>query len=438
MEHQIRKRLLATLGLEWGNERLRVLGRIEYGARSTNECGEHVICHLYQLYLTGPITIRPNVLAVGAWGWWTTDAIRRRLGSHQWYFEPCFRAVWTTTIDPARITRLHTLTTSNALPERDHTIDAPIRYMGSLGGKMLRPRLVLAIQDLFGLSDTAVELISSTVQDLHCASLVADDIEDQSATRRGARAAHCIFGIPLCMNAYGLAMVRALSGLARDGPAGAVGVVADTLERLHCGQGAAIQWSDCEHVPTKTEYENMVRGKTSALLTMIPRMAALFSMVQEDATWVRWFEQLGVYFQIRDDLCNVCDPEYWAAKGFFEDLDEGKMSYLMILGLHSVYGPCLRRLLVRTNTYKPLYLKYKAYWMLYDSGALHQTREHLLGLHAELLSSGGGGLPEGLRVILDTLHVPAVPDTLPPIVAPCRSTVEWWYEITNGANPGIK
>ena len=215
-------------------------------------------------------------------------------------------------------------------------------------------------------------------------------------------------------------MVRILADLARTGPPGVLGLVAETLVRLHRGQGADIQWSETAYVPSLVEYMSMIAGKTGALLELIPRLAAMYGTTDaHDRRWSTLFQRLGIYFQIRDDFCNICDPVYWAAKGFFEDLDEGKMSYVVLLCLHQRRRGYDRLREILRSRPDPS-LKREAYSILLESGALHETHEYLWQTYQQLMLQGG----ETFRAVLSSLSIPDIPEVglLPTILPACRST----------------
>mmetsp|Transcript_26930 Transcript_26930/g.85656 ORF Transcript_26930/g.85656 Transcript_26930/m.85656 type:complete len:137 (+) Transcript_26930:2-412(+) len=119
---------------------------------------------------------------------------------------------------------------------------------------------------------------------------------------------------------------------------------------------------------------------------------------------------LGRYFQVRDDLCNVCDPAYWRAKGFFEDADEGKMSYPVLVFLDSEAADdgeearWLRARFSERDSALSVEEKLRAYRVLHASGALAATRDYCLDKLAALRTSKLVKSPRGAKV-LDLLYL---------------------------------
>nr|XP_031297236.1 geranylgeranyl pyrophosphate synthase-like [Camelus dromedarius] len=159
---------------------------------------------------------------------------------------------------------------------------------------------------------------------LHNASLLIDDIEDNSKLRRGFPVAHSIYGIPSDINSanymYFLGLEKVLT---LDHP-DAVKLFTRQLLDLHQGQGLDIYWRDNYTCPTEEEYRAMVLQKTGGLFGLAVGHMQLFSDYKEDLKPL--LNTLGLFFQIRDDYANLHSKEYSENKSFCEDLTEGKRS----------------------------------------------------------------------------------------------------------------
>jgi geranylgeranyl pyrophosphate synthase len=89
-----------------------------------------------------------------------------------------------------------------------------------------------------------------------------------------------------------------------------------------------IYWRDNFTCPTESEYKQMTIRKTGGLFMLAIRLMQLFSVNKNDFTKLTAI--LGLYFQIRDDYCNLNSKEYSENKSFCEDLTEGKFSFPII------------------------------------------------------------------------------------------------------------
>lgn len=94
-----------------------------------------------------------------------------------------------------------------------------------------------------------------------------------------------------------------------------------------------IYWRDNYICPSESEYRTMTIRKTGGLFNLAVRLMQLFSECKEDFTPLAGI--LGLYFQIRDDYCNLCLQEYTENKSYCEDLSEGKFSFPVIHAIRS-------------------------------------------------------------------------------------------------------
>lgn len=155
-----------------------------------------------------------------------------------------------------------------------------------------------------------------------------DDIEDNSTLRRGIPVAHSIYGVPSTLNAANYVMFLALEKVQLLGHADATRIYMEQLLELHRGQGMEIHWRDNFTCPLEQDYKLMTIRKTGGLFMLAIRLMQLFSENKKDFT--RLTAILGLYFQIRDDYCNLRMKEYSENKSYCEDLTEGKFSFPII------------------------------------------------------------------------------------------------------------
>ncbi|XP_029649893.1 geranylgeranyl pyrophosphate synthase isoform X2 [Octopus sinensis] len=204
----------------------------------------------------------------------------------------------------------------------------PYNYISQIPGKQFRTRLTQAFNHWLNIPDTLLHNISEITQMLHNASLLIDDIEDNSKLRRGIPVAHSMFGVPITLNSANYVYFLGLKKVLDLGHPDAITVFTEQMLELHRGQGMDIYWRDAVHCPTEEEYKAMVIRKTGGLFGMAIRLMQLFSSNQSD--FKNLLELLGLYFQIRDDYCNMKDKSYEKSKTYCEDLSEGKFSFPLI------------------------------------------------------------------------------------------------------------
>ena len=181
---------------------------------------------------------------------------------------------------------------------------------------------------VFRIIVVSVMEVGEIVQMLHNASLLVDDIEDNSILRRGIPVAHKIYGPASTINSANYVMFIGLERVLQLGHVRAVEVFSEQMLELHRGQGMEIYWRDNFLCPTEEEYRLMTIRKTGGLFNLAVQLMQLVSENSED--FLGLTSQLGLYFQIRDDYANLCLDEYDENKSFAEDLTEGKFSFPII------------------------------------------------------------------------------------------------------------
>ncbi|KAL1453958.1 hypothetical protein WDU94_010259 [Cyamophila willieti] len=149
--------------------------------------------------------------------------------------------------------------------------------------------------------------------------------------------------------------------------------------------------------------------ETGGLFMMAIRLMQLFSNTKSDFTTLAGI--LGLYFQVRDDYCNLCSKEYSENKSFCEDLTEGKFSFPVIHAIQSRADDRQVMNILRQRT-RDVEVKKYCISLLDKFGSFDYTREVLKGLdvsaRTEVERLGGNPL---LEAILDELLTWDSPDS---------------------------
>ncbi|KAE8374211.1 terpenoid synthase [Aspergillus bertholletiae] len=267
-------------------------------------------------------------------------------------------------------------------------LNAPILYIQSLPSKRARSQLLDAFNIWFEIDHKTLTTFKSVIEDLHSASLILDDIEDQSPLRRGSTATHLVFGAAQSVNSATYLFVQASRAIHELNKPELLTILFDELEALFVGQSWDLQWRDAIAYPSEQDYWEMVDQKTGAMFQMVLRF-----MVSTTSRWsLHDFKplitRLGRWFQIRDDYMNLQSEEYTDQKGFCEDLDEMKLSYTIMKLLHSdnTTAKHIVQGIFRRNHDKKLSVqtKIQILSLLHQTGALAQTWECLQALQSEI------------------------------------------------------
>ncbi|GLB11038.1 terpene cyclase [Aspergillus tubingensis] len=210
--------------------------------------------------------------------------------------------------------------------DKEKIVRGPLDYLLKSPGKDIRRKFIHAFNEWLRIPEDKLNIITEIVGLLHTASLLIDDIQDNSKLRRGLPVAHSIFGIAQTINSANYAYFLAQERLRELNHPEAYEIYTEELLRLHRGQGMDLYWRDCLTCPTEEDYIEMIANKTGGLFRLAIK---LMHNVIELA------DLLGVIFQIRDDYQNLQSGLYTKNKGFCEDLTEGKFSFLIIHSINS-------------------------------------------------------------------------------------------------------
>jgi geranylgeranyl diphosphate synthase, type III len=301
----------------------------------------------------------------------------------------------------------------------DSSLFEPFRYISTVPGKNIRGILIDCFQVWLQVPDddgekSVLSSIKSVIGDLHNASLLIDDIEDNSKLRRGIPAAHVIYGEAAVINCanyvYFLALEKCLT-LQPQSAASATQVFTSELLNLHRGQGYDIYWRDHYTCPTEEQYIQMVLDKTGGLFRLAVRLMQCFAtspqMTQTD--FVPLVNNLAIYFQIRDDYLNLCNDSYHKSKSFCEDITEGKFSFpiLHCINQGGSSGADTRMISILKQRTQDIEVKKYALTLLEETNSFQYALDKCCSLYDTLIEQIGdlGGNPMLLRA-LNELHAP--------------------------------
>lgn len=308
-----------------------------------------------------------------------------------------------------------------AEPTRSPPLDDPIDYIKSMPSKGVRTMFLQAMNQWFKVSDSDLETVDTVVKSLHNASLILDDIEDDSKLRRGKPATHLLFGQAQAINSATCLFVRATQLVNASLDQKVVAEFLDVLDDLHVGQSYDLQWKFQQTLPSEADYLDMVDKKTGSMFRIVLILMRAFSPPCNTASvkglpLTRFANLFGRFFQVRDDYMNLADGRYHLEKGFCEDLDEGKISYpLIACGRRSSKSVDKILGIMRTAGSAELNAETKLYILsvLKDTEALEDTQAWLRVAEDELtdevtrLEAKAGEENPMLRLMLATLSMKA-------------------------------
>ncbi|QEU61230.1 Bts1 [Kluyveromyces lactis] len=217
-------------------------------------------------------------------------------------------------------------------------VTEPFEYLLKQQGKRVRTLLIEEFGKLYEVPKPSIDAVSAFIDELHTASLLIDDIEDNAELRRGQVAAHKKYGIWTTLNSAQCAVYVSISKLlAKEHEPSLPSIINDELIRLHVGQGQDIYWRDDGIVPSVNEYYEMAKNKTGGLFRLMVRLLHALSKKElaQKYDLIPLANAAGILYQIRDDYLNLFSKTMFEQKGFADDLTEGKFSFPIIHAIAS-------------------------------------------------------------------------------------------------------
>ncbi|MBR1712444.1 MAG: polyprenyl synthetase family protein [Alloprevotella sp.] len=212
------------------------------------------------------------------------------------------------------------------LTHEDSLLGQALAHIRQRRGKMMRPLLVLLVAKEFGTVGTTAVRSAVALELLHTASLVHDDVVDDSSERRGQAAEHALFGNKVAILVGDYMLSKCLQQAALTGDVRIVDIIArlgGTLSEGEVRQLANIRTAGC----SEDTYFSIIRNKTAALFEACARLGALSSGATPEVAdaAARLGEIIGICFQIRDDIFDYyADTRIGKPTG--NDMTEGKLT----------------------------------------------------------------------------------------------------------------
>jgi len=292
-------------------------------------------------------------------------------------------------------------------PAKEKILRGPFDYLVNIPGKNIRKALIEAFNEWLHVPQESIEIINRVVAILHTASLLIDDVEDNSELRRGIPVAHAIYGIAQTLNTANYMYFVALQELVKLNNPTALHIYTEEMCNLHRGQGMDLFWRDTLTVPTEEEYLEMVGNKTGGLFRLAIKLMQAESPTEKNCVGVAGL--LGVIFQIRDDYMNLWSSDYETNKGMCEDLTEGKFSFPIIHSIRANPNSLVLINILKQKTKDETVKRYAVGYMeqtgsfAYCRKILDELLENAVNMVEEL--DDGEGLSGPLLSILEKMNV---------------------------------
>jgi octaprenyl-diphosphate synthase len=220
-----------------------------------------------------------------------------------------------------------------------HAMESPVTLIPQLaghliaaGGKRLRPMMTLASARMCGYKGERHKGLAACVEFIHTATLLHDDVVDESALRRGLASANAVWGNQASVLVGDFLFSRAFELMVADGSLDVLAVLSKASSVI--AEGEVLQLTTTNNTETgETQYLEVIRSKTAQLFSAACRIGALVAdrpKVEEDALET-FGMNLGITFQLIDDMLDYSAMQADLGKTVGDDFKEGKITLPVIL-----------------------------------------------------------------------------------------------------------
>ena len=224
---------------------------------------------------------------------------------------------------------------SDSLKSDNSLLKSVTDYFLEAKGKQIRPMLVILSSKLFGQISRATLDAAVAVELLHSASLIHDDVVDESPARRGRRSVNSIWDNRVSVLVGDYFVSCALKAAIATGDTSIINIIAELGKELARGEIDQIETAD-SHTIDEERYFNVINQKTASLFSSCMKMGAISNGASEREVEIlsTFGEKLGLCFQIKDDIFDYFTNEK-LGKPTGSDLAEGKGSLPLIYAIRT-------------------------------------------------------------------------------------------------------
>ena len=249
------------------------------------------------------------------------------------------------------------------------------RYIVNAGGKRIRPRLVLLFAQALGFVGPEQHELAATVEFIHTATLLHDDVVDESSLRRGQQTANALFGNAASVLVGDFLYSRAFQMMVSVNRMRVLEVLADATNVI--AEGEVLQLMNM-HDPDLAvdDYLRVIRYKTAKLFEASARLGAVLAHAPQDVeeACADCGRALGTAFQLVDDLLDYEGDTQCLGKNVGDDLREGKPTLPLLIAM-ARSNDADRRLIRHAIEHGALDRLPDILAIVRDTGALQATRQ---------------------------------------------------------------
>ncbi len=231
----------------------------------------------------------------------------------------------------AEMARVNALIAERMSSEHAPLIPEVTAHLVGAGGKRLRPMLTLAVARMCGYDGPYHIYLAATVEFIHTATLLHDDVVDESAQRRGRPTANLLWDNKSSVLVGDFLFARSFQLMTDTGSIRVLRILSDAAATI--AEGEVLQLTAAQDLATDEEiYLKVVRGKTAALFSAATEVGGVIAGAPEEhvRALFEYGDALGIAFQIVDDLLDYQGQSAATGKNVGDDFRERKLTLPLI------------------------------------------------------------------------------------------------------------
>jgi octaprenyl-diphosphate synthase len=202
-------------------------------------------------------------------------------------------------------------------------------YLLLLPGKLFRPTLLLLANEVGGSPHSDAITFAAAVELVHLATLVHDDAVDNSILRRGQPTVNSLWSHQIAIIMGDYLYSRAVTELARVGRLEAIEILGDAANTMSVGEMRQLTAYDALDF-SEDDYYRLIESKTASLIAACCGMGALVGVKEYQEPFLEYGHNLGMAFQIADDVLDYVGSEEETGKPVGQDLRERKVTLPLV------------------------------------------------------------------------------------------------------------
>ena len=229
------------------------------------------------------------------------------------------------------LAQVNALIRARMVSEHAPRIPEVTAHLIEAGGKRIRPMLVLAAAGLCGYEGAYHHHLAATVEFIHTATLLHDDVVDESQQRRGRATANLLWDNKSSVLVGDYLFARAFQLMVECGSLRVLDILSNASATI--AEGEVLQLTTAHNIATtEAQYLRVIRGKTAALFSAATEAGAILAGAQENhVNALRTYgDALGISFQIVDDWLDYGGAGTEIGKNIGDDFREGKLTLPVI------------------------------------------------------------------------------------------------------------